>query len=253
MNAMGKNLPNAQTCGLATKACPPNVKQLDYPPTKKSKMTHAAPGTHIAVNLAAAPGPSRPEQVAGAAPDPRPAGRTVYIPIARRTVLAMLTECANAGRVPSAQEILTWMDGEIQDIDGNYLDSHSELQAFGIEDAFDIMEMEVCFLATIGNLGRGGATRLRQYTRDNILMPLGLWATKVKSISSVCSSMEMGRIVQWQRGVEGGYDEDAESAGNIRVKVEEEDMVEVSSTDSSGIEEIESWGEVNVGQWEKEI
>ena len=84
-------------------------------------------------------------------------------------------------------------------------------------------------------------------------MPLGLWATKAESISSVCSLMEMGRIIQWQQGVKGGYVEDAESAGNIKVKEEEVVVVEVSSTDSSGIEKIESWGKVNVGQWEKEI
>ena len=116
-----------------------------------------------------------------------------------------------------AQEILTWINGELQDIDGNYVDSHSELQAFGIEDAFNIMEMEVCFLTTIGNLRRSGATQLCQYMQDNILMPLGLWATKAESISSVCSLMEMGRIIQWQQGVEGGYVGDAESAASAKM------------------------------------
>jgi hypothetical protein len=48
----------------------------------------------------------------------------------------MLSECAKAGRVPTAHEILTWTDAEHPDVDRNYLDSYSDFQAFRIEDAF---------------------------------------------------------------------------------------------------------------------
>ena len=55
---MGKNLLNTLTYGLAMKACPLNVKQLNYPLTKKKfKMIHPAQGSHITMNLAFAPGP----------------------------------------------------------------------------------------------------------------------------------------------------------------------------------------------------
>lgn len=66
----------------------------------------------------------------------------------------------NAGRVPSAQDILTWMDGEHQKVNGNYLNLHSKLQAFKIENVFDIMEIKACFLTIIRNLRCNGATML---------------------------------------------------------------------------------------------
>ena len=278
---MGKNLPNYQTRGLATKACPPNIKQLDYPPTKKAKTMQSAPEFHIAVNLATpgvgasalqgtcvvsgspipqvklastelTPVASHPEHVTKAesftAPDPRPAGRSAYIPKARTHVLEMLLVCANAGRVPSACEILTWMDAEHPQVHSHCADSYSDLLAFGIEDAFDIMETEVCFLATFGDLGHDGATLLRQYTRDFILIPLGLWTIKAESTGYIDDFRDARSIIQWRDNVDDGYVEDAEE----KAKVEVEEVEEVEVSNDSDIEEIEEW-EVNVGQWEKEL
>src|SRR6202453_3100901 len=96
----------------------------------------------------------------------------------------MLSDCAKTGRVLSSHDVLTWMDTEHPEVEGYYIDSYSDFQAFGVDDAFDIMESEVCHLATFGHLGRAGAQRLRQYTRDSILIPLDLWATKPESYNS---------------------------------------------------------------------
>ncbi|KAF8259289.1 hypothetical protein EI94DRAFT_1813546 [Lactarius quietus] len=228
--------------GLATTSCPPNIKKIDYPPTKKTKAMQPAPEFHIAVNLAStqgeggtallggtcvmsdapiqqpqlvsAPGPVHAEQaVAGSsqlcsAPDPLPLGRKVYIPRVRKTLLEMLSACAQTGRVPSSHNILTWLDTEHSDEDGLYMESFSDFQAFGIDDAFDIMEREVCYLATFGHLGQGGAQRLCQYTRDKILFPLDLWTTKNESIGSPLRSADNSTIFKWQNGIQEGYIED---------------------------------------------
>ena len=273
-----------QVRGLATKTCPPNVKQRDYPPAKKSKTT---PEFHIAVNLAptsgvggsalqgtcvvsdspilpaesaSTPRPLRLDQVASlarscSAPDPQTVGRKVYIPKACKILLKILSEGAITGRAPSAYDILTWMDTEYPNAlaGGCYMDSYSDFQTFGIEDAFDIMENEVFFLATFGRLGHYGATHLRQNTENNILAPLGLWATKSESNSSVGQPLNRSEILKWQDEVEEGYIEDVEDSS---VKVEAVEVVEEEKVDSgysSGIEEIEGWSEVNVEQWEDDL
>ena len=260
---------------LATKFCPPNIKQLDYPPAKKSRTAQAAPEFHIAVNLAptagvgvpalqgtcvvsnsqvlqpgssSAPGPSRVEEVADVeelgkasdTPDPRPLGRRVYIPQARKMILQRLLDCANTDRVPSTLDILTWMDTENPDMCGFYRSSHSEFQAFEVEDAFDVMENEICYLALFGGLRQDCAVRVRQYTRDNILVPLGLWETDVDSFGSGGGLADLERVLRWRNEAESGYVEDIEDVEDYdEVKVEE---VEEPGEDSdSDIEEIESW------------
>ena len=218
------------------------------------------------VGSASAPGLLRLEQAANvkgagqscSAPDPQPLGRKVYIP-ACKTLLEMLSECAKSGRAPSSHEILTWMDAEHPEADWCYMDSWSDCQTFGIHDAFNIMESEVCHLASFGHLGRGGALRLRQYTRDKILIPLDLWATKTESIGSALGVAGQSRIFKWQNEVQQGYIEDIEDPIEDiedpkdieEVKVEEAD--DVCGGESLEIEEIFDWREANVGQWEEEI
>ena len=178
-------------------------------------------------------------------PDPRPAGRTAYITKNRKFVLEMVLECAKAGRVPSAIEILTWMDLEHPEEDGDYIDSSSDFKTFGIDDAFDIMEREICYLSTFGNLGHSGTTLLRQYTWDNILVPLGLWSTKAESCgSSAEKPWDLGRVIRWRRDVEDGYVEEVEEFEEKKEEVKEEEVEEVeevSGGDDSDIEEIETW------------
>jgi hypothetical protein len=207
---------------------------------------------------ASAPGPLHTEQVAGleentascSAPDPRPVGRKVHIPKASKTLLQMLSESVETGRVPSAHDILTWMDAEHAEVDGFYLNSYSDFQTFGIEDTFDIMEKEVCYLATFGPLGRGGALKLRHYTRDSILTPLGLWETKPDSIGSVKETIDMHRLFKWRNEVEEGYVEEIEDSSDTKVEVVEEveEVEDMGREESSGIVEVEGWErEVNMG------
>ena len=318
----------AQASGLATPTCPPNIKKLDYPPTKKPKR---APEFHIAVNLAptpgggpalqgtcivsdsslpqagsasapgpavrleltglegsaSAPGPATRLELTGlegsasapgpathleeltglegtsSAPNAPPLGRRTYISKGCEALLELLTQRASTGRVPSAHDVLAWIEFDHGDVDGPYLDSYSEFEAFGIHDAFDIMETEVCYLATIGNLGRGGAIRLRQFTRDHILVPLGLWETRAESVGSLEELEDTGQIFQWRNGVEQDRVEDIE---DTKEEVEQVDVVEeveeVEDGESTGIEEIEGWSENssditlrnwNWGQWEEEV
>jgi len=251
---------------------------------KKAKTARPAPEFHIAVNLAATPGVGAPalqgtcivsenpipQVKLGSLPspvlsplerdtklvhlqscsarDPRP-GRSVYISEARKSVLQTLSACATAGRVPSAHEILTWMDAEHPDLFSKHIDSYSEFEAFGIDDAFNIMETDALFLATFGNLGHDGATLLRQYTRDHFLVPLGLWMNKIESTAPLDESKARS-IVSWLNDVEDVYCEDRQSMKVV--KVEEVEVVEVVSGggDSESSNDIE---EVNVGQWETEF
>jgi hypothetical protein len=215
-----------------------------------------------------APGQLRLEQAANvegagqssSAPDPWPLGRRVYIPMARKTLLEMLSESAKSGRAPLSHDILTWMDAEHPqaEVNKHYMDSSSDFQAFGIHDAFDIMESNICHLATFGELGQGGAMRLRKYTRNKILIPLDLWATNTEFTGT--GTDHLSTILKWQDDVEGGYIEDIDDPENIEeVKVEEveeaEEAEEEFNGESSDIEEIFDW---NTGKFvgpssEKEV
>jgi hypothetical protein len=63
-------------------------------------------------------------------------------------------------------DILTWMDSEHPQMDMVYMDSYSDFQTFGVDNALDIMEHEVCYLASFGKLGHGRAQSLHQYTHQ---------------------------------------------------------------------------------------
>ncbi|KAN0138027.1 hypothetical protein V8E53_004162 [Lactarius tabidus] len=251
------------TCGLATKTCPPNIKSLDYPPTKKVRTAKAAPEFHIAVNLAPTLGggalcckghalcpiprfcdwgwlllqdphalkrPLRPKDLESCAAHQIhfQAAGSIYILKTCRMLLQMLSDCAKSGRVPNSYDILTWMDTEHPQVDRHYMDSYSNFETFGINDMLDIMELEVCYLASFGQLGHDGAQCLSQYMQDKILIPLNLWETKVESYDSGIGSVEVAWIFKWQKEVEPGYIEDIEDIEGIEeVKVEEvEEVVE---------------------------
>lgn len=184
---------------------PPNIKKNDRPPTKKPKNAQATPEVHIAVNITPTPGMGIPAAVqesyvvtgtsierSGSGPTPglcpdvavrtetcgapahTPAGRMANIPSSRETRFLILLDCVRVNRVPSVHELLTLMDIEDPAPDLKYVDALSDLQDFGVDDVLDLFELQVCYLATFGNLRRGGADRLRQFTRDKLLVPLEL-------------------------------------------------------------------------------
>ena len=136
-------------------------------------------------------------------------------------------------------DILTLMDAEYP-AHGHFVSSHKELLASGIHDALDIASWEVCFLTTIGRLGRDGARMLRKYTQDKILIPLDLLEARSKSIEGFEELMHKRNISKWQADIEGGYVADIEDFEEVQVKEEEVEMV--SSGEGTGIEEIEGWG-----------
>jgi hypothetical protein len=141
------------------------------------------------------------------------------------------------------------MDAEHPNLFSKHIDSFSEFEAFGIDDAFNIMETDTLFLAMFGDLGHDGATLLCQYTRDHFLVPLGLWMNESESSWPIDESATRS-IISWLDNVEAGYCEDHQS---MEVKVEEVEVVSSGGgSESSDIEEIEGW-EVNVGQWETEL
>ncbi|KAI9466354.1 hypothetical protein BJY52DRAFT_1183211 [Lactarius psammicola] len=194
--------------GKATEFLPPNVKKFNRPPTKKPRGAQMAPEVHVAVNItpmpgvgipathgsyavsgtpieqsgsASAPGPQSPAQVShisdiavhtetSSAPAPTPMGHTARVP----SSLIVVLDCFHHMRIPTAYEILTLMDIEVPAPNLRYVDALSDLQDLGYKDVIDIYGLQECFLASFGHLGRDGACRVRQYTRDRFLVPLGL-------------------------------------------------------------------------------
>ncbi|KAN0138816.1 hypothetical protein V8E53_003204 [Lactarius tabidus] len=249
------------TCGLATKTCPPNIKSLDYPPTKKVRTAKAAPEFHIEVNLAptlgggalalqgtcivsdsqvlqlglaSASGCSCLEEAPEAqgpgelcsAPNPLPGCRDAPAN-AIRLCEKWKEECQT-----HSYDILTWMDTEHPQVDRHYMDSFSNFEMFGIDDTLNIMELE--------------------YMWDKIVIPLNLWETKVESYDSGIGSADVAGIFKWQKEVEPGYIEDIEDIEGIEeVKVEEvEEVVEEEGGGLSlDIKEISNFDYTAVNFW----
>jgi hypothetical protein len=113
--------------------------------------------------------------------------------------MLMLLDCTDTGRLPSVYQLLALMDSEEPTVDGCYMDSYSDLRDFGLEDVLDVYNMDVCYLATFGNLGRSGAWCLHWYTRDKILVPLSMVKGKSSSRASIeeIDMTQEGRIMEW--------------------------------------------------------
>lgn len=198
------------------------------------------------LELASVPGPSileggvKLEGPAESPSAPQPVMRKVFIPETRQRLVEVLGDCTSTGRVPTTMDILSLLDAEYP-AHGNFVSSHKEMLAAGIHDALDIANWEVCFLTTIGKLGRDGARMLRKYTQDKILIPLDLLEARSKSIEGFDELMHTRDISKWQADVERGYVADIEDFEEVRVKEEVVEMV--SSGEGTGIEEIEGWGD----------
>ena len=55
------------------------------------------------------------------------------------------------------------MDTKELAVDAHYIDVYSDMNDFGLEDVLNIYDMDVCYLATFGNLSRNGTHCLCQY------------------------------------------------------------------------------------------
>jgi hypothetical protein len=86
--------------------------------------------------------------------------------------MAVVTECVARSRRPSVLEVLRLMDAKEPRRDLRYADAHSELCDHGITDILDVYTYPVQLLAPLGNLGRVGVHRLRQFTWEKVLKPL---------------------------------------------------------------------------------
>ncbi|KAF8259461.1 hypothetical protein EI94DRAFT_1707096 [Lactarius quietus] len=260
-------------CGWTTKHLPPNVKQLNHQPTKKPKML-APPEVHIAVNFAptpaggavpgsyivsqsqqapltTAPGSSRPKEVrtlggyTETCEKPPPTTRKILVRKATHALFVTLAKCTETGILINTKEVLTLLDADGPQPDGNYRDSHRELLEFRIHDALDIYRMDECFLATLGELGRGSAQRLHQFTHDKILIPLQLVSEVVKAeptIKYVEPLMDVARIREWIAGVEqatvGVKEEESDGIEEVEVEHIEDDIKEIETDGGDTIVEV---------------
>ncbi|KAF8273929.1 hypothetical protein EI94DRAFT_1696518 [Lactarius quietus] len=252
-----------------TKHLPSNVKQLDHQPIKKPKGP-TPPEVHIAVNFAptlggalpgsyvvlqgqqalptTAPGSLCPKEVRTLDGDaktyeiPPPSACKILVWKATDALFAALAKCTETGILLNTKEVLTLLNADDPQPDGDYRDSHHELVEFGIHNVLDIYRMDECFLATLGKLGRGGAQHLCQFTHDKILIPLQLVSEVVKAkptIKYVKPSLDVARIQEWIAGVEWATAEVKEESldGIEEVEFEsfEDDIKEIVTDGSNTI------------------
>ena len=184
---------------------PPNFKMFDHPPTKKARIAKpdlpidapiestSAPGSlsgpvTVKAEVSDAPIESTSAPVkleisdtpvqSSSAPVPRPQPYQIRVdPQIRRTLIPTLLECLRVARVATSHEILGLMDAYEPAEDLNYVDVLSEFEDHDVGDAVQIYSTPVPLLAPLGRLGRDRAIALHQFTRDNILAPLGLLET----------------------------------------------------------------------------
>jgi hypothetical protein len=169
-----------------------------------------------------------------------------------------LLDCTHTGRLPSVYQLLILMDTEEPAVDAHYIDTYSDMNDFGLEDVLDVYDMDVCYLATFGNLGRNGAQCLRQYARDKILVPLSV--LKGKSSEASIEEIDMtqeGRIMEWRVSVRPGSVEEIEDIKSIKKEKEVggenevEDVEEVGEETTDVADDIEEGSDVAYGTQEE--
>lgn len=202
-------------------------------------MSYVVSQTQNLPGSASALGPSHPKDVISlSAPGETtsaPPPRKLLIRKATHALALALAKCTETGTLLSTEEVLTLMDTEDPQPDGKYIDSLSELIGFGVHDAIDICNMEECHLATLGDLDRGGARNLRQFTRNKILVPLGLHleVSPEPSIQVIPKPEYFTTIRDWRHKVEEA------TAGIKEEDIEEiEDEFEAVEEDEDEIEEM---------------
>ena len=252
---------------------PPNFKLFDHPPAKKprtSGATATAPNVHIAVNFASmpeamkgsytvsdapiestsAPGPSCPAsvQVSNSAAQPHSAPLPHSQPYRPRgfptkaSLIPTLLECLRAKRVPTTHELLALMDAYDPSEDLKFVDALSEMEDHEIEDALHIYSLPVGHLASLGNLGRSGAGRFHQFTRDSVLEPLGFLETvqdtagnrdAVEVVSVDDDSVE---LVKKEDSVQDTMEFFVKKEDSVELVVKKEDSVELVEDDEDSVE-----------------
>ncbi|KAF8256596.1 hypothetical protein EI94DRAFT_1710844, partial [Lactarius quietus] len=208
-------LTEVQERGLATKHSPPNIKTLDYPPTKKARVVANAPsGIDEGVKEEIIKSDELTDT--SSAPEHHPLGHMIRIRKSCQQLMKVLTLSIVSGRLPTTREVLTLMDTEFpSDEETTFMESCGDLLAFDIHDALDIYSQETLFLATFGTLGQGGAGQLCQYTWDKILIPLDVLETKVDPFENVADTGDLKRIIGWRNSVEPGLEDTKDKEGDV--------------------------------------
>ncbi|KAI0252453.1 hypothetical protein BJV78DRAFT_1153602 [Lactifluus subvellereus] len=147
--------------------------------------------TYTVSNPLLAPGPLHPvtARVSDAAPScstpvPGPSSHQPCIPPTCISLLHVLLECLEALRVPTVLELLALMDAEDPAPNLKYMDIQSELSDHNIKDMIELYSLPVELLATFGDLGMDGASRLHRYVEEKMLTPLDLLKTKGSNVGS---------------------------------------------------------------------
>ena len=94
--------------------------------------------------------------------------------------MRIILDCRDASTVPSVLDLLTLMDQDHPAPDRKYVDALCEFYESGIEDVLDVFDTPCALLASLGELGIDTAYQLHDYTRDKLLLPLGLLETGLK-------------------------------------------------------------------------
>ncbi|KAH9027073.1 hypothetical protein EDB85DRAFT_2148745 [Lactarius pseudohatsudake] len=184
----------------------PNIKPYDCPPAKKPKGAHAAPEVHIALNITPTLGVGASQssyvvlgaQVSqqGSGSGPMHAIRVSDVAVCTKapastpmeersayTSLDLLADCVVQGQVPLVYEILSLMDIEEPVPNLTYLNSHTDLDNFGYNNAIQLFGLDESLLSGFG-LGTENARRVHQFIQDRFLEPLGLMVTGAREPQS---------------------------------------------------------------------
>ncbi|KAH9166218.1 hypothetical protein EDB89DRAFT_1910841 [Lactarius sanguifluus] len=201
-----------------SKHVPLNIETFDPPPAKKRKGTRAPPEVHIAVNITPTAGPAgtalqgsyvvsdysivqplpvsalgslAPAGVSNDTPRCKPLSDLAPTPAPHgpcnpgSSLIPMLDHLAHS-TVLTISKLLTMMDRHNPKRGQKYVDICSEFEDFAIHNPVDLFELGEIHLSTFGSLDRDEAHRLYEFTRDNVLSPLGL----LKTVSSTELSVQ---------------------------------------------------------------
>ncbi|KAF8266670.1 hypothetical protein EI94DRAFT_1701582 [Lactarius quietus] len=124
------------------------------------------------------------------------------------------------GRVPTMRDILTFLDAQYPEPDGDYMDSFSDMQTFGVLNALDIMA-----------------------SLDESVPSIFISSRKTESSFHSAYGRQNLKASRDQLWI-GQISDEIEESCDVKAEDVDVDVVVVSDDDeSTGIEEIESWGD----------
>ncbi|KAF8268861.1 hypothetical protein EI94DRAFT_1699911 [Lactarius quietus] len=153
---------------------------------------------------------------------PPPSAHKILVWKATHALFVALAKCTETGILLNTKEVLTLLNADDPQPDGDYIDLQCKLIDFRIHNVLDIYRMDECFLVMLGELSRGSAQHLCQFSWDKILIPLQLVPEVVKAeltIKYIEPLLDIARIQEWIAGVE---------QATVEVKEEESDGIEES-------------------------